>query len=103
MGSRVDFTEAKESGTEISSLRHINKAMTMELLIALLLTWLDQAGRVISGCCVKAGLPNYYSPQGTGRRITALYDDTDNQPAFHVVGEVSVRRKVTPSRIIASN
>ena len=96
MGSRVDFTVAKESGTEISSLRHINKAMTMELLIALLLTWLDQAGRVISGCCVKAGLPNYYSPQGLAD-ITALYDDTDNQPAFHVVGEVGIRRKVTES------
>ena len=94
MHNRVDFKKAKESGTQIRALRNINKAMSMELLIALLLTWLDQAGRVISGCCVKAGLPNYYSPQGLAD-ITALYDDADNEPAFHVVGEVSIRRKVT--------
>ena len=68
----------------------------MELLIALLLTWLDQAGRVISGCCVKGGLPNYYSSRGLAD-VTAFYDDADSEPAFHVVGEVSVRRKVTPT------
>ena len=94
MGNRVDFRKAKEAGKEIRTLRNINKAMTMELLIALLLTWLDTAGRVKSGCCVKVGLPNNYSPQGLAD-ITALYDDANNKPAFRVVGEVSIRRKVT--------
>ena len=68
--------------------------MSMELLIALMLTWLDQAGRVLSGCCVKGGLPNNYSSRGLAD-VTAFYDGADNESAFHVVGEVSVRRKVT--------
>ena len=94
MDNRVDFKKAEESKNQIRYFRNINKAMSMELLIALLLTWLDQAGRVISGCCVKGGLPNNYSSRGLAD-VTAFYDDADNEPAFHVVGEVSVRRKVT--------
>ena len=92
--NRVEFKEAVKNNRVITALRNINKAMSMELLIALLLTWLDQAGRVGTGSCVKGGLPNYYSPHGLAD-VTAFYDDADNQPAFHVVGEVSIRRRVT--------
>lgn len=89
--NRVNFREA---GDKIRESRHINKAMSMELLIALLLTWLDTAGQVKSGCCAKHGLPNYYSPQGLAD-VTASYQTADDEPAFRVVGEVSIRRKVT--------
>lgn len=89
--NRVNF---RETSDKIRELRHINKAMSMELLIALLLTWLDTAGQVKSGCCAKHGLPNYYSPQGLAD-MTAIYQTADEKPAFRVVGEVSIRRKVT--------
>ena len=94
MDNRVDFKKAAGARKRTRSFRNINKAMSMELLIALMLTWLDQAGRVLSGCCVKDGLPNNYSSRGLAD-VTAFYDDADNGSAFHVVGEVSVRRKVT--------
>ena len=92
--NRVEFKEAVINNRVITALRNINKAMSMELIIALLLTWLDTAGRVGTGSCVKGGLPNYYSTGGLAD-VTAFYDDADNQPAFHIVGEVSIRRRVT--------
>ena len=73
--------------------RHINKALSMELLIALLLTWLDEADRVGGGCCVRNGLPNNYSPSGKAD-IIADYPATEESPAFPIVTEVSIRRKI---------
>ena len=73
--------------------RHINKALSMELLIALLLTWLDEADRVGGGCCVRNGLPNNYSPSSAAD-IIADYLATDEAPAFPIVTEVSIRRKI---------
>ena len=73
--------------------RHINKALSMELLIALLLTWLDEADRVGGGCCVRNGLPNNYSPSGLAD-IIADYPATEEAPAFPIVTEVSIRRKI---------
>ena len=73
--------------------RHINKALSMELLIALLLTWLDEADRVGGGCCVRNGLPNNYSPSGLAD-IIAKYPATEESPAFPIVTEVSIRRKI---------
>ena len=73
--------------------RNINKALSMELLVALLLAWLDEADQVGSGCCVKDGRPNNYTPGGLAD-VTADYPATAESPAFPLVAEVSVRRTI---------
>ena len=78
----------------LRSYRRINKALSMELLTALLLTRLDSAERVRSWCCTRDGLPNNFAPSGAPD-ITASYPASEGTPAFQVVAEVSAKREVT--------
>ena len=86
-------TNIVDTGLPRREFRHINKELSMELLIALLLTWLGEAFRVDCGCCVRNGLPNNYSPSGLAD-IIAKYPATEEAPAFPIVTEVSIRRKI---------
>ena len=74
--------------------RKINKALSMELLSALLLTRLDSAREVFSWCETRNGLPHRYAPCGLAD-ITASYPASGEIPAFRVVAEVSAKREVT--------
>ena len=73
--------------------RHINKGLSMELLVALLLTWLDSAGQVTGGCSVRNGLPNNCSYSGKAD-IISVYLATEDMPAYQIVTEVSSKRQI---------
>ena len=74
--------------------RKINKALSMELLSALLLTRLDSAREVFSWCETRNGLPHRHAPAGLAD-LTASYPASGEAPAFRVVAEVSAKREVT--------
>ena len=74
--------------------RNINKALSMELLIALLLAWLDSSDQVNGGCCVMNGLPNNFSLSREAD-ITAFYPGTEDMPAFQLIAEISIKRSVS--------
>ena len=65
----------------------------MELLVALLLTWLDSAGQVTGGCSVRNGLPNNCSYSGKAD-IISVYLATEDMPAYQIVTEVSSKRQI---------
>ena len=74
--------------------RIINKALSMEMLSALLLARLNSAQEVRSWCVLKHGLPHYFAPSKSPD-VSARYHDADGNLAFRVVGEVSAKRQVT--------
>ena len=88
--NRVNFPNSEHPRRDF---RHINKGLSMELLVALLLTWLDSAGRVDGGCCVRNGLPNNCSPGGKAD-IISEYPATEDTPAYQIVSEVSSKRQI---------
>ena len=77
---------------QISTRRHINKALSMELLVALLLRYLDDSDEVAAGCVVRNGLPNYFAPSGEADIITH-YPGTLGSPSFRALVEVSAKRR----------
>ena len=86
-----------EERRKIHRRRIINKALAMELLIALLLTWLDDSDQVGSNCCINhLGLPNNHAPKLVSD-IEAEYPACDDGPAFRVLCEVSIKRRPTAS------
>ena len=88
---------SKEERGRLHNRRIINKALAMELLIALLLTWLDDSDQVGSNCCINEhGLPNNHAPKLVSD-IEAEYPACDDGPAFRVVCEVSIKRRPTAS------
>ena len=88
---------SKEERGKLHNRRIINKALAMELLIALLLTWLDDSDQVGSNCCINEhGLPNNHAPKLVSD-IEAEYPACDDGPAFRVVCEVSIKRRPTAS------
>ena len=88
--NRVNFPNSEHPRRDF---RHINKGLSMELLVALLLTWLDSAGQVDGGCCVRNGLPNNCSPWGKAD-IISEYPATEDTPAYQIVSEVSSKRQI---------
>ena len=78
-----------------SGARIINKALAMELLMGLLLAWLDRAGHIRSGCLTRHGLPNYFSTSGKADLIVDYPAADEAAQAFSIVAEVSIKRAVT--------
>ncbi len=74
--------------------RTINKALALELLVALSLTFIDHARQVLSGCVVRNKKPNNFAPSGLAD-ITVFYPSSDGDPAFCVLLEVSIKRIVS--------
>lgn len=74
--------------------RTINKALAMELLVALSLTFIDNAEQVLSGCVVRNQQPNNFASSGLGD-ITVFYPPSEGEPAFCVLVEVSIKRTVS--------
>ena len=70
-----------------------NKALAMELLVALLLTRIDSPVRVNSECVTDpaTGLPHMFAPPGSAD-VTASYTVTSPMGTFRVVVEASAMR-----------
>ena len=87
------LTFQPDAQERIKQSRRINKALTMELVMSSLLTYIDHPDAVISGCGVnREGLPHYFAP--------ALVPDivvhpADAEPPFQIVCEVSANREMT--------
>ena len=77
-----------------SDRRDIDKALAMELLIALLLTYLDESDEVISNCVEQNELPNNFASSGLSD-ILVDYPSSDDGRAFQGVFEVSIMRRPT--------
>ena len=84
----------KDGGHWLREARTINKALAMELLVALSLTFIDNAEKVISGCLVRNQLPNNFASSGLAD-ITVFYPPNDGEQAFCVLVEVSIKRTVS--------
>ena len=89
--NRLNLTDG---GHWLREARTINKALAMELLVALSLTFIDNAERVISGCVVRNQLPNNFASSGL-TDITVFYPPSDGEQAFCVLVEVSIKRTVS--------
>ena len=81
----------KANGHWLHEARTINKALAMELLVALSLTFIDNSEQVVSGCVVRNQLPNNFASSGLAD-ITVFYPPSDGGQAFCVLVEVSTRR-----------
>ena len=85
----------KDNGHWLREARTINKALAMELLVALSLTYIDNAQQVVSGCVVRNRQPNNFASSGLAD-ITVFYPPSDDGQAFCVLVEVSIKRIVSP-------
>ena len=86
--NRLNLTDG---GHWLREARTINKALAMELLVALSLTFIDNAEKVISGCVVRNQLPNNFASSGLAD-ITVFYPASDGGQAFCVLVEASIKR-----------
>ena len=84
----------KANGHWLHEARTINKALAMELLVALSLTYIDNSEQVVSGCVVRNQLPNNFASSGLAD-ITVFYPPSDGEQAFCVLVEVSIKRIVS--------
>ena len=84
----------KDGGRWLREARTINKALAMELLVALSMTYLDHAEQVVSGCVVRNRQPNNFASSGLAD-IAVSYPSCDDAPAFFVLVEVSIKRIVS--------
>ena len=75
-------------------MRNIDKALAMELLMSLLLTYLDDSEQVICNCVELNNLPNNHAASGLAD-IIASYPSSDDVPAFQGLFEVSIVRRPT--------
>ena len=79
---------------KIKEHRKINKALSMELLSALLLARLDSPREVLSHCKTRHGLP--HRPAGSGLiDVEAIYEAPGTTPGFQVIVAASAKRDVT--------
>ena len=85
----------QDNGHWLREARTINKALAMELLVALSLTYIDNAEQVLSSCVVRNQQPNNFASSGLGD-ITVFYPPSDDGQAFCVLVEVSIKRIVSP-------
>ena len=84
----------KDGGHWLREARTINKALAMELLVALSMTYIDNSERVVSGCVVRNQQPNNFASSGLAD-ITVFYPRSDDGQAFSVLVEVSLKRNVS--------
>ena len=84
----------KDGGHWLREARTINKALAMELLVALSMTFIDHAEQVVSGCVVRNRQPNNFASSGLAD-IAVFYPACDDGPAFCVLVEVSIKRMVS--------
>ena len=85
----------KDGGHWLREARTINKALAMELLVALSLIYIDNSEQVVSGCVVRNQQPNNFASSGLAD-ITVFYPPSDGEQAFCVLVEVSIKRIVSP-------
>ena len=83
-----------DNGHWLREARTINKALAMELLVALSLTYIDNSEQVVSGCTVRNQRPNNFASSGLAD-ITVFYPACDDGQAFCVLVEVSIKRIVS--------
>ena len=91
--NRVNW-DTKNKSRRIREMRNIDKALAMELLMSLLLTYLDDSEKVICNCVEQKNLPNNSAASGLGD-IIAFYPSSDDVPAFQGLFEVSIVRRPT--------
>ena len=79
---------------KIKEHRKINKALTMEMLSAMLLARLDSPREVLSHCKTRHGLP--HRPAGSGLiDVEAVYEAPGTTPGFQVIVAASAKRDVS--------
>lgn len=84
----------KDGAHWLREARSINKALAMELLVAMSLTFIDNAEQVVSGCVVRNRQPNNFASSGLAD-ITVFYPSSDDGQVFCVLVEVSIKRIVS--------
>ena len=84
----------KDGGHWLREARTINKALAMELLVAMSLTYIDNSEQVVSGCVVRNQLPNNFASSGLAD-IIVFYPPSDGEQAFCVLVEASIKRIVS--------
>ena len=86
--------DPENTSRQIRDMRNIDKALAMELLMSLLLTYLDDSEQVICNCVEQNDLPNNFASSGLSD-IIAFYPSSDDGPAFQGLFEVSIMRRPT--------
>ena len=89
--NRLNLTDG---GRWLREARTINKALAMELLVALSMTYIDHPEQVVSGCVVRNRHPNNFASSGLAD-IVVSYPSCDDGPAFFALVEVSIKRIVS--------
>ena len=79
---------------KIKEHRKINKALSMELLSALLLARLDSPREVLAHCKTRHGLPHRHAGSGL-IDVEAVYEAPGTAPGFQVIVAASAKRDVT--------
>lgn len=97
LSERLGDEEEDGSGglLRLKHYRWINRALAMELLASLLLSYLNSAKKVRSFCLAREARAYYFAGPNLPDLI-ADYPESENAPAFRVLGEVSAKRKITP-------
>lgn len=94
---RAKMAPSKGADAERQAMLHqhrlINKAMSMELLCASLLSHLDSAVKVESLCEAVCRRPYYFARPGAPD-LVATYAEHPSAEGFRVLGEVSAKRQV---------
>ena len=93
--------DPENKSRQIRDMRNIDKALAMELLMSLLLTYLDDSEQVICNCVEQKNLPNNFAASGLGD-IIASYPSSDDVPAFQGLFEVSIVRRPTVKDFLRS-
>lgn len=90
-------SEAPDPGDRTSGLkryRWINRALSMELLVSLLLSHLNRARAVRAFCSADGRRPYCFAGSGLPD-VVAEYSEAEAAPAFRVLCEVSAKREIT--------
>lgn len=85
-----------DKGLKLKHYRWINRALSMELLVSLLLTHLNRAKRVRSFCVADEGRAYYFAGPGRPDLLADYPAESGDASAFRVLGEVSAKREITP-------
>ena len=95
MASRKDADNiANIARRKIKEHRKINKALTMELLSALMFARLDSPREVLAHCETRHGLP-HRAAKGGLIDVEAVYEAPGTTPGFQVIVAASAKREVT--------
>ena len=89
VGNRIRMQVAEH---RVRNTRKIDLALSMELLVALILSKIDSPDRVVSNCVVENRYPNNFAPGGFPD-ILAEYAQGEHNEQYFIMAEVSARNR----------